>query len=270
VVVAEAEDKGEDQCGRPEAKGMAMAGIESQAIDGGEAASESVLNVAAKEVLFQQSDDEKAGQPDDSVAKNIAAEEEALVDHEEAGFGKDEDEQREEGDSPAETCEETGSLAVATETIDAHGTGLDLRHDPGNDDGPRKLSALHREQESRVLGFVAVVLQMEEMKDGEEGDSKEQEEEEQPPASAQALVSDEDAVECRRRGRRRGAGKWGLDEVVQRAVAPIVESVIRRGRRNCSRRAAVDGDVAEDADILGDIQRRLWAFCSFEERRSAG
>src|SRR5579871_1010626 len=106
--MAEAEENGEDQGRAPEAECCAVGSLEGEAVEGSEAAGERVLKIAAGEVLLEQTDDEKAYEPCCCVAENVAAEEKAHVDDEEAGLPEDEDEHREKEGSPEGSDEEEG------------------------------------------------------------------------------------------------------------------------------------------------------------------
>src|SRR5208283_3738818 len=109
------------------------AGLEGPLAEAGDTAGEGVLEVAASEVLLVQADQEKAEQPDCSVTENVAAKEQAAVNHQEASLPEGQDEERETGDSPGQAGEEVRELAAAAEAVDGVGASLDLRHDPGDE-----------------------------------------------------------------------------------------------------------------------------------------
>ncbi len=82
---------GENDGGGPESQGHAVPGLERPLVDAGEAAGESVLEVAAREVFLKQADLEEAEQPDCSVTENVASKQQAAVDDDESGFPEGQD-----------------------------------------------------------------------------------------------------------------------------------------------------------------------------------
>ena len=111
-----------------------MTGFEDRLVETGETTGKGVLEIAAGEVLFKQTDDEKAEEPGCTVAKDFAAEEKTAVDDEEAGLPEDEDEGCEAGDPPGEASEEAGEFASAAKAVDCDGASFDLGHDPGDEE----------------------------------------------------------------------------------------------------------------------------------------
>src|SRR6185312_11470894 len=115
---------------------------EDEPVEAGEATGEGELEVAAGEVLLQQADDEEAEQPERAVVEGVVAVEEDAVDDEQAGLPQDDDEQREADGAPGEAGEEEAGLAASAEAVDGGGAGLDLRHDPGDEDGDEEGNGL--------------------------------------------------------------------------------------------------------------------------------
>ncbi len=200
-----------------------MRSFEDLTINGSEAAREGVLDVAAKEVLLQEADEEKTEQPKGAVAKDTASKEETSVDDEEAGFSEDEDEERKERRSPGEAGEEAGGLVEAAEAVDSDGAALDLRHDPGDDDDPDELKALDGEQKRGSCGSVLVVLQVDQMQREREWGGEENDEEEQAPAGAQAFVAEEDAAQGAGSGFEKLVFRPGEIFVGRRFLADVVQ-----------------------------------------------
>ncbi len=123
--------------------------LEEPRIDAGDATGKSEEDVAAGEVLLQKTDQEEAQEPDCAVSEGPGAEKEAAVNDEEAGFPKSEYEKRQTGDSPKQAGEQVGKHALATETVDRVGALLDLRHDPGDEEGHEERNGLREEPEGR-------------------------------------------------------------------------------------------------------------------------
>ena len=215
AAVAGAEEEGEDQGSAPEAECRAVGSLEGPAVEAGEAAGECVLKIAAGEVLLEQADDEEAYEPCRCVADDVAAEEKARVDDEKAGLPEDEDEHREEGDSPEGSNEEERQLALAAEAVDADRAALDARHDPA-DEGDDEEGDGFRDDGEEWAGigpdgsgcvFRQEVDQVTEESGATGEQEKEDDEGQDAPAGAKAIGTDEDAVEGR--GRNGGLGRAG-------------------------------------------------------------
>jgi hypothetical protein len=145
--VAEAkEDREDGGCG-PEAQNCTVAGLEGPFVEASEASGESVLEVAAGEVLLEQADQEEAEQPDSSVTEDVAAEEQAGIDDEKASLQECKDEKRETGDSPGKASEEVGEPALIAQAINGGRALFDPRHDPGNEEGCEEGDGLGNERE---------------------------------------------------------------------------------------------------------------------------
>ena len=125
-----------------------MTRLESPLVEAGEAAGERVLEVAAGEVLLEQADQEEAEQPDGSVAENVAAKEQATVDHQESRFPEGQDKERKAADAPSQAREEVPHFAAVAKAVDGVGAALDLRHDPGYEENYEELDRLADEHEA--------------------------------------------------------------------------------------------------------------------------
>lgn len=213
--MAGAEEDGKDQGGAPEAECCAVGSLEGPAVEAGEAAGECVLKIAAGEVLLEQTDDEKAYEPYCRVAENVAAEEKAHVDDEEAGLPEDEDEHREKDGSPEGSDKEERQLALAAEAVDADGAALDAGHDPADEGYDEEGNGLGDDGEEGggigPHGSGCACRQKVDQVSEESGGADEQEEKndecQKTPAGTEAVLTDEDAVEGR--GRNGGLGRAG-------------------------------------------------------------
>src|SRR5208282_5753819 len=140
--VAEAEEEGAEDGRGPEAQGFAVAALEQPLVNAGEAARQGVLQVTAGEVLLGQADQHEGEQPERSVTKSVAAEEQALVNDEVSGLPESEDEQGETGDTPGHASEEVRKPAAAAQAVNGVGASLDLRHDPGDEENGKERNGL--------------------------------------------------------------------------------------------------------------------------------
>ncbi len=113
--VTETEDEREDKRGRPEAERVAVAGVEEDAVDAGQAAGEGVLEVAAEERFLPEGYEGEADGPDGGEAEGLRGREEAGIEGEEAADVQDGDEGGEADDPPGEALEELGEARDATE-----------------------------------------------------------------------------------------------------------------------------------------------------------
>ncbi len=123
-------------------KARAVAGLEDPLVNAGQAARQRVLQVAARQILLQQSDQQEAEQPDCSVTENVAAKDQAAVDDQQSGLPQRQDEQRKASHSPSQAGEEMRQLAAAAEAVNGVGAALNLRHDPGNENGHEERNRL--------------------------------------------------------------------------------------------------------------------------------
>src|ERR1039458_7961246 len=207
--MAESEEDGEQVSCGPEAQGGAVAGLEGPLVKTSETSGECVLKIAADEVLLDQADQEKAEQPDGSVAERVTAKEQAAVDDEEPGLQQNQDQNRQADYSPNQASEEMRHLAAAAETVDRVGPAFDLRHDPrGQKDDEEwnpfadargnwrnlraRLRALCGRREESVADAGCA----------ESKGSEERDKDEQAPARTKAVFAHEDLAE--RRGLRAG------------------------------------------------------------------
>jgi hypothetical protein len=126
VAVAEPKEDGEDDGCGPEAQGCTVAGLKGPLVDAGEAAGESVLEVAAREVFLEQADLEEAEQPECSVTENVAGKEQAPVDNEESGFPEGQNEEGKTGDPPGLAGGKVGELAADAEAVYGDRAPFDL------------------------------------------------------------------------------------------------------------------------------------------------
>ena len=216
VAVAEAEEDGKDEGRGPEAERGAVASLERPFVDAGEAAGQSVLEVAASEVLLEQANHEEAEEPECAVTDCSRAEEETAVDDEEAGLPEGEDEEGETGDSPGEAGEEVGEFACAAEAVDGVGATLDLRHDPrekeDHGEGDRLVDECGGEAECAGGAWVLVRGGVKLVADdvhGKHHHGKERDEDGEAPAGAEAVCADEDVAESG--WARRGAWLYGSE-----------------------------------------------------------
>ncbi len=126
LTVAQAEQDRKDDGSGPEAEGCAMAGFEGPLIKAGEAAGKRVLGIAPSEIFLQQTDQKKSEQPECSIAKNVAAKQEAAVDDEQAGLQQSQDDSVKTDDSACHTGEKVMKLAAVAKAVDRDGATLNL------------------------------------------------------------------------------------------------------------------------------------------------
>src|SRR5436190_10716678 len=97
--------------------------LEDPRIDTRKAAGEGKEQVAAAEILFEESDHQKAREPGCAIAKGSDAEEEATVEDEAAGAPESENEKGEKGNSPSQASKEGGKRTLCRETVERDGAG---------------------------------------------------------------------------------------------------------------------------------------------------
>ena len=199
-----AEEQGEDDGRGPEAQGCAVAGLEGPLVNTCEPAAERVQDIAARQVLLEQPDQEKPEQPDGSVTENVAAKHQAAVKDQESALPEGQDEQRETDNSPGHASEEVLEHATVAEAINRVGTALDLGHDPGDENSNKERNQLGDETEARrYLGWGVRLWRgwIELVPDtvrAERYGREDSDEDQQAPASAQSVLADEYLVESRR------------------------------------------------------------------------
>ena len=123
-----------------------MAGFKGALVKAGEAAGEGVLDVAAVEVLLEQSDQKEGEQPNGAVAENVGGKEHASVEDQKSGSPEGQDEKRKAYDPPNQPGEEVRKLPFILEPIHRDRAALDLRHDPGDEKNYEAIKRLDEER----------------------------------------------------------------------------------------------------------------------------
>ena len=89
--MAGAEEEREQGGGGPEAQGFAVPCVRDSTVDGGEAAGEGGLQVAAQKGLFEECHQKEAAGPLKTVGNGHGGGEQAAIEMEQAGGGEEED-----------------------------------------------------------------------------------------------------------------------------------------------------------------------------------